>query len=497
MRSPRTTDPFVVRLAEIVGIREAGRVLRHFAYSYLPNQALAAVAGAIALPILAHSVSPTQLGVLAIVQTLMSLGWALVGSWLGSAVIRELPQHREAGDLAAFRRTLTRGLGVVGLGLGAYYAAVAVGSALSDAIGGNAWLLVAAGTGLVVQNLAVALFAGSLRPHLYVMIDSSARIGGIAAGTILVLKGHGVGGYLAGIAAASLSMGAVGLWLGWPRGESHEGGDRLPLSPWLRFGLPSAAAGVATWGLAFADRYILAALRDASAVGVYSLGNMIGDKAIMIPAMAFSTAAGPLLITAWEKLGRGEVERLMRAYTRILLLIGLPTVAFLAATSDTIVRLIAPEITYGEASEVVAIVAAGSLIYALALIGYTGLIVSKRTTPMLYAAAIGLVVNVVANFALIPPFGIVGAGVATPLGMAAFALATQYWSRRFASWLFPWGTLLRVAAAALIGYVAARFVVSHVDSSIAALASAGGGFTLVYLGALVVLGERNAARPAA
>ena len=58
-----------IRVASAIGIRDAGRVLRDFTYSYLPNQALAAVAGAIALPILAHELTPTYLGVLTILAS--------------------------------------------------------------------------------------------------------------------------------------------------------------------------------------------------------------------------------------------------------------------------------------------------------------------------------------------------------------------------------------------------------------------------------------------
>jgi O-antigen/teichoic acid export membrane protein len=486
-----TSEALGMRLARVAGVRDAGRVLRDFTTSYLPNQALAALAGVIALPILAHELRPTYLGVLAIAQTLISFGWVLVGSWLGSSVIRELPRYRLAGDLGGFRRTLERGLGVTGLALVAFFGAVAIGGVFSSAIRANELLIDLASAGLLLQNIANSLFAGSLRPRLYLVVDAGARVGGIGLGIALVLLGHGVGGYLAGLAAASLGMGIIGLWLGWPRGDGVPAGATPPLAPWVRFGVPAAAAGIATWGLAFADRYILAGLRDASAVGIYSLGNTIGDKAISIPAVAFGTAAGPLLISAWERHGRGEVERLMRSYTRILLLIGVPTVSLLAVTSTTILRLIAPA-NYRSADSVVAIVAAGSLVYALSLIGYTGLIVAKRTTPMLSAAAIGLVVNVVANFVLIPPFGIVGAAIATPVGMLGFALATQVWSRRLTRWHFPWETLLRTLVAAAVGYGAARAVISEFASPGEALVLACGAFVFSYAGVLAALGERQA-----
>src|SRR5438105_4123651 len=59
------------RLASHLGLVETGRVLAHFA-TYLPSQAIPALAGFLVLPILARRLFPTELGVLAITQTLVS-----------------------------------------------------------------------------------------------------------------------------------------------------------------------------------------------------------------------------------------------------------------------------------------------------------------------------------------------------------------------------------------------------------------------------------------
>mgnify|MGYP003336594428 CR=1 FL=1 len=51
------------------GSHDAGRALRDFA-TYLPTQAIPAIAGFLVLPLLARKLTPTELGVLAIAQTL-------------------------------------------------------------------------------------------------------------------------------------------------------------------------------------------------------------------------------------------------------------------------------------------------------------------------------------------------------------------------------------------------------------------------------------------
>jgi O-antigen/teichoic acid export membrane protein len=486
-------------LAEFAGVDDAGRVLRDFA-SYLPTQVLPALTGLLVLPLLARELSPTYLGVVALAQTLVTLGWTLIGGWLATAVIRELPRYAAAGRMDAFRRTLGHAAILLAVGMIAFSAVVAIVGTFSRAVGDHAGWIIAATAGLVIQNTAVSLFAATLRPRAYVTVDITARTGGYALGVAFVFAGLGVNGYLAGLATASLVTGIVGLWLAWPHGaartaKAHElAPSEDGLAPWLRFGLPAATAGIATWGLAFIDRYLLAGLKDAAAVGVYSIGNLIGDKPIYVPTMAFITAAGPLLVRAYESRGRDEVERLMRSYTRILVLLSLPLIAFLAVAATPLIDVVAGGGAYHAADRVVPIVAVGSFLYALTLVSYTGLIVAKKTMPMVYASFVGLMANVVANLALIPRYGIVGAAIATPIGTGVFLASMQIWARKYARWRVPWPTVGRAGASACVGAAAgwAALSVSHI-SGVKILAS----FVAcigVYLVLLELLGERRRAR---
>lgn len=486
-------------LAEFAGVDDAGRVLRDFA-SYLPTQVLPALTGLLVLPLLARKLSPTYLGVVALAQTMVTLGWTLIGGWLATAVIRELPRYAHARRVGDFRHTLSRALVLIVCGLGAFAGAVVVIGLFSRAVGDHEVFIVAATAGLVVQNTAVSLFAATLRPRSYVAVDMTARTGGYVLGVVLVYSGRGVNGYLAGLAFASIVTGLIGLLFAWPR----EGVRTVPAEdatpeengvvPWLRFGVPAATAGIATWGLAFIDRYLLAGFKDAAAVGVYSIGNLIGDKPVYVPTMAFITAAGPLLVTAYETRGRGEVERLMRSYTRVLILLTLPVVAFLVVAASPVVAVVAGSSQYHEAARVVAVVAVGSTLYALTLVAYTGLIVAKRTVPMVYASFAGLVANIVANVVLIPPFGIVGAAIATPIGTGAFLLATQIWSRRYARWSVPWPTVARGAVAAAAGAGAGRLVLAVVSTPWEQILVSFAACVVVYVALLQLLGERRGGR---
>jgi O-antigen/teichoic acid export membrane protein len=398
---------------------------------------------------------------------------------------------RARGETSGFDRTLGRGLAVVALALGAFAAVLAAGGIVSSAVASNFPLVVAATAGLVVQNVAVSLFAASLRPRAYATVEVSARVGGIGLGVALVFAGYGVHGYLAGLATASLLIGLVGLRFAWPRDASASLAPPA-LTPWLRYGVPASMAAVLVWALTFVDRYILALFENAGAVGIYTMGNALGDRLVMVPMFAFAAAATPLLVTAFETHGRAEVERLMTAYTRIILLLALPCVAYVAAAGSDLVTAIAGinYFRYGTAATVAPIIACGSVLFALAGLANTGLAVAKRTKYLAASSAIGLAANVAANVVLIPLLGIVGAAIATPLANALYLGATYRWARDHATWHFPWGTFVRAAAAAGAGYATAALVTFGAQpierAAFAALIGAA-----AYLVSLLLLGERR------
>jgi O-antigen/teichoic acid export membrane protein len=194
--------------------------------------------------------------------------------------------------------------------------------------------------------------------------------------------------------------------------------------------------------------------------------------------------------------GRGGVERLMTSYTRVVLLVGLPCVAYIAATGGELVTLITGYNydEYRPAATVAPIVAVGSIFTALAGLAHTGLAVARRTIYLVLAASIGLAVNVAANVLVIPRYGIVGAAVATPIGTAAYLGATYWWARRYATWRFPVATLVRAAVAAAAGFaVVAVTPLGTSRPTVVVLAALLGA--AVYVAVLAVLGERKGGQP--
>ncbi len=476
-----------IRFAKVLGLHDGGRALRDFV-TYLPTQLVPALAGFLVIPVLARELAPTELGVLAICQTLVTLGWTIVASWLAAAILRELPAHRVANDLAGFGNGLRRALLGALVAFAGFGVVVMLIGIVSSAVHDNQWLILAATVGLALQNITISIFAASLRPRAYAVVDASARIGGAALGVWLVFEGHEVEGYLAGLASASLVLGTAGLIVAWPRGGV---GAHVPIRPWLRYGVPASAAAVATWLLAFVDRYILAVLKDTGHVGVYSVSSVIGDRGVAIPVFAFFTATGPLLVTTYERKGRAEAERLMTSYTRIALIIAAPCIAFITVSASDLVWILTGKYDYARHANIAPVIAMGSFVFALASVAATGLVLEKKTRPFLYAAIAAVIVNVSLNFALIPPFGLMGAALATPASMLVYLGWSYSAARRFATGHVPYSTCARVIVSATAGGVAASAVVPTGGwRPLAVMIVAGVGLP-VYAAMLFVLGERG------
>lgn len=484
-----------VRLAQTLGLKDVGRALRDFT-AYLPAQFVPALAGFLALPILARQLAPTELGVLTIAQTLISLGWIFASQWVTSAAMREYVPSREEGKLDEYSATLAGGV-IVSLGLLMVFGVLlAVAGLVSSAVGSN-WLPTFGATaGLVVTNVATTLFAAALRPRWSALIDLVSRTGGVALGTYLVWDGHKVGGYLLGLTLASLPTGVVATLAAWPRLRAVTRPRFSELGAWGRFGLPIAVSSGLFWALLLVDRYLLALLRTTNDVGVYSVGAVVGDKAVSIPLFAFYAAARPVLVSTYETSGRAAVERLMHSYTRLLLVIGVPTVAMAVVTAHPVVNLLVHGFysqLYAPAAAVVPLIAIGSFIDGIGRIGSVGLGLARRNKATMLAAGIGLGVNVIANLALIPVLGIKGAAIATPISSIAVLTAQRWYARRYVSWFFPYRTAARTIAAGAVGVVAAHYAMSlsHADASKILLAAGIGA--VAYVATLALLGERRTA----
>ncbi len=224
--------------------------------------------------------------------------------------------------------------------------------------------------------------------------------------------------------------------------------DRALLRRLLRFGLPTMPAEVSLYLLNFVDRIIIVRTVGLAEAGLYSLAIKFA-QAVNILVRGFQLAWPPL---AYSIRDDGEARR---AYATVVTLF-VAGCAFVVTGmwlfSRWIVRaLAAPK--FFDSYEAVGLISTAVTLYAVYMVLVVILGRTGRTEFNLPATLAALAANVALNLILVPPLGIVGAGLAL-VASYIVVLALMY---GFTQRLFPvpyqWGRLTRVVltAAVLVG----------------------------------------------
>ncbi|MCO5326697.1 MAG: oligosaccharide flippase family protein [Solirubrobacterales bacterium] len=221
--------------------------------------------------------------------------------------------------------------------------------------------------------------------------------------------------------------------------------DRDLLNRMVKFGLPTMPAEVTLYALQFIDRIIIVRSIGLAEAGLYALAFKF-SQAIQVVVRGFQLAWPPLAYSIQDD------EEARRTYAVVLTVFSALCMFLVVALwleAPWIVRLLAaPE--FFDSHEAVGPLALGAALYGvylaqLVILGRTG-----KTERNLPATAAGMIANVALNLLLVPPYGIVGAGVALVLSYLV-VIALMY---AFTQSLFPipwqWGRLAVIAVSAAV-----------------------------------------------
>ena len=224
--------------------------------------------------------------------------------------------------------------------------------------------------------------------------------------------------------------------------------DRQLLRRLMRFGLPTMPAELSLYGLNFVDRIILVRYAGLAEAGLYSLAVKFA-QGVNVLVRGFQLAWPPL---AYSIRDDDEARRTYAVVVTWFVAGCAFVVTGMWLLSRWIVRaLAAPK--FFDSYEAIGLIATGVTLYALYMVLVVILGRTGRTEFNFPATAAALGANIVLNLLLVPPLGIVGAGLAL-IASYLVVLALMY---VFTQRLFPvpyeWGRLSRVVlvSAALVG----------------------------------------------
>jgi O-antigen/teichoic acid export membrane protein len=317
----------------------------------------------------------------------------------------------------------TMAMSTLGLALGA-----ALAGPIADFLhlGGSADLVRAAAVGLWAQmnyQQLTALFRAEQRSVAFVLASLANVLVTVGATVLLVVVfDKGPLGVIVGNFVGTLAVYAA--LVGYRRYQLGLELDRRLLRAMNRFGLPLVPAALALWAVNFVDRYLIAVFKDQSEVGVYSVAVRI-SSAVLFLLLAFRTA-WPAFAYSIE-----DDREARRAYSYVLTYVVYVTCwasLALGLLAPWLVHLLARNSGFYRASDSVALLSFAGAAYAAYTVLAIGSGRARKTQGNWLVAGVAAAVNVGLNVALIPPYGMVGAAIATAAaylvlfgGMVAYA----------------------------------------------------------------------------
>jgi len=223
--------------------------------------------------------------------------------------------------------------------------------------------------------------------------------------------------------------------------------DRPLLRRILRFGLPTMPAELSLYALNFVDRIIIVRTVGLAEAGLYSLAIKFA-QGVSILVRGFQLAWPPLAYSIRDD----EARRVYAAIVTWFLAACAFVVIGIWLLSRWLARaLAAPE--FFDSYEAVGLIAAATAFYALYMVQLVILGRTGRTEFNFPATLAALVVNVVLNLILVPPLGIVGAGIALVASYLVVVALMYGFTQRLFPVPYEWGRLARVVlvAAGLVG----------------------------------------------
>jgi O-antigen/teichoic acid export membrane protein len=425
---------------------QLGRLGRH-SLIYGIGGLVSRIVAVLLLPVYTHYLTPADYGKIETLLALTTVLGIILRAGISSAFFRF---YFDAEDDVARRTVLrtsfwfTMGAGTLGLLLLLVFA-----EPLSDFLFGTA------SAATLVRAAGVALWAGvnyeQLTSLFRVEERSVAFVCASLANVFITIC-------LTLVLVVSLDKGAVGVivgnfsgtlivyvaLLGFRREQLGLQFDRDLLRRMNRFGIPLVPTALFLWVTNFSDRFFLVKLSDVSEAGLYSVGVRVASAMVLLltafrmawPAFAYSI--------------RDEDEA-KRTYAYVLTYLTVVT-AWMALA----LTLFAPWLVdvlaasrFAESYEVVGPLSFAAVAFAAYIVVAIGVGRTRRTQFNWIVTGAAAIVNVALNLSLIPPYGMMGAAIATVAAYVTMAVGMAWWSQRIYPVPYQWRRVVTAAAAAV------------------------------------------------
>lgn len=269
------------------------------------------------------------------------------------------------------------------------------------------------GLALSVQSTMLGVLRAERRVHAFIaVVAAQVAIGGTLA--LILADRHGSAGLVVGLAAGAVASALLAAVLTY----------RRPAWSWIAvrvglvFSIPFVAHMLASWVVSLSDRVFVERYLGLDALASYQVAYALGLVPILLTD-ALQSAWLPRYYALDPETKRGVPERL-----GVTLTLGVAAVSgMVVVVAPAAARILAPA-DFDVSFEVVALVAAATVVRVAYLLAFAALSDAKETRAIAGASLLGAVVNVGLILWLVPWWGLTGAAAATLAAYAAMSVVT-------------------------------------------------------------------------
>lgn len=409
-------------------------------------------------PFLTHHLSPSDYGILTILNTVIGLGAGITQLGLGPAFFRAYGyDYTSSRDRQAVLGTVTILLCLFSIAvlIGTVIAAPLLARLLFGQPSFGGFVILAAGV-VLLQNLTVPGFAwlrAESRAFLYSLLAISNLLVTLIANIVLVGMLH------LGLAGSILATGcgyATVMLVTMPIIFLHAVLRIRTEIAWslLTFGLPLVLNFVSFWVLQLSDRYLLSLFGSLAETARYAVAYTLGSAINIIVMTPFTLAWPTAVFTIAKREDAAQVFRIVFRWFCMFLLFA----AFgLSLVGKVLLVLLFP-VTYHSGSLIIPIVAVSIAFYGAYYVFMVGANITRKTWLGAVFTTVAALVNVALNLILIPLFGAMGAAISTLLAFVVLAGMAYVVNQRIYPISFEIGNFLMALLVGTALYLGSDFL---------------------------------------
>lgn len=405
--------------------------------------------GLLLLPVLTNVLPPDRFGNLKLTYVLIGPILLFMVFGMGTSLVRHLIGVENKAEVFSTHFWPLFWVSSIGSSLVALFSGPIAKIYFSQSLPGDELMIRLAALILwldAMTTLPFSLLRAENRPWMYLSgMLVSTLVYAILVFVLLGWAGWGVEGVLTANAAGSAA--SFLLFIPVFKRYLKIGFDRKAFAVYFAFGFPIIFSSLGKTVLDLADRLILDHMRGPEIVGYYSAGYQIGALSNLAVA-AFTMAWKPFLVRVSTE---PDAER---TYARVMtfslvLLCWMTVVTSLLAGEIVRLKFFGFSLIgekYWQGLDVVPAVMTSYIFYGAYVNLSVGCDLMKKTQYFAWTTGAAAIFNVAACFALIPPFGMMGAAWATLIAYIFQAGLLYVLSQRIYPIRYEWGRLIRLAA---------------------------------------------------